>query len=150
MSELVLQNRNDLPGPPRWRRRIVIAGGIALLALSATHTTTTLTQFGNGRVYEVIWFGPQTTLVYNLKHDPKAVRSQLVLSYYSEMVGRELMLKEASGLAPQFFSIADSLGLSTVTLKPSWPMLTRSFPGLIWSYDARFARDSTGQWESAR
>jgi len=125
----------------------ITAGATVLFAGYQLHTATKLLGLRDGRQFHLLQYDRNTLSLYDPKTGKWEREQRLLVKYYSDRTERESMVAEARGVAPVFFPIADSLALRILLLEPSRPLLTRSFPLLITSWNVRFVRDSSGTWK---
>ncbi len=131
----------------RLRRALwIAAGATVLIAGYLLHTTTKTLGLRDGRQFRLLQYDRNTLALYDPKTGKWDREQRLLVKYYSDRRKRDEMVAEARALAPAFFPIADSLGLRILLLEPSKPLLTRSFPLLVTSWNVRFVHDNSGPW----
>jgi len=123
------------------------AAAIMLVLGGALFTPTKALNLPDGRHFDLLQYDRNTLALYDPKTGTWDRQQRLLIKYYSAYGTSDSMLAEARNLAPQFFRIADSLGLRMILMNPSRPLLVRGFPLLVTSWEVRFVHDSVAGWK---
>lgn len=130
----------------RYRWRIIISVIIVILTYFLYMPTHTI-QLPNGLRLNALQSDINTLIQIDPKSGQKKTEQRLLVKYYSDVKGMEQMQAEARNLVSSFFADADRNKLTVIVLKPTQPVLTRSFPLAVKSYYVRFVKDDTGEWK---
>jgi hypothetical protein len=130
------------PRVARW----LAGGGLVGLVWFMYLPTAQMRIEGVG-VYDSIKYERHTKTMHDVRTRQTRRDTLLWFKYYAKVAGAEPQVKEAEWMAPQFFPIAEKYGLRKLRLEPTWPVLTKRFPGVILSRAVNFQRDSSGAWQ---
>jgi hypothetical protein len=131
----------------RWRRWLALAVPLAI-GYCAYEPPRSL-RLANGRRLDVVQFDRITQVTLNAAHGQR-VDTLLRLRYYSDSAGIDHMLADAGTVAPFLFPIADTLGLRRILVESAKPLLFRSAPVAVTSWNAFYTKDASGRWRPDR
>jgi hypothetical protein len=134
------------------RQPLAVFGFTALAILAFTcHRSTRPLLLPDGHQVALIKVARQTSTGYIMgPGHHRVTEDQLLVSYYSNLADSDLVHAEARTLAAGFIRLADSLGVRTILVEPSKPLLLRSFPILTFAAVSQFTRTTSGAWHEQR
>lgn len=137
------------PSARRVRWRLWIGLGIPLAFAYCAYEPPRSLRLANGRRLDVVQFDRLTQVTVNAALGHR-VDTLLRMRYFSDSGGTDPMLADAATVAPFLSPIADSLGLRRILVESAKPLLFRSAPIAVTSWNAFYSKDTSGSWRPDR